>query len=66
MSDDWKVEPIPPDEWWPPEFEKRTGDVLMEFPELIRSLLTIAGRTFVTLESGKIIDCTDLLGKAKH
>jgi hypothetical protein len=66
MDDDWEVRPIPPGDWWPPEFGRRTGDVLMEFPEHIKSLLTIDGRMFVTLDSGEVIDCTDLLGEAKQ
>jgi hypothetical protein len=66
MDDNPKIEPLPLDTWWPPEFEKASGNVLMEFPELIKSLLQVDGRLFVTLESGRVIDCTDLLGEAKH
>jgi hypothetical protein len=49
------------------EWEIRPGlGVLMEFPQLVKSLQNIDGRLFATLEDGTVIDCTDLLGEAKH
>jgi hypothetical protein len=54
------------DEWWPPDFERRPGNVLMEFPEQIKSLQRIGDRVFVTLDDGKVIDVTELLGNPKH
>jgi hypothetical protein len=53
-------------EWWPPEFERRTADILMEFPQRIKSLQRIGDRLFVTLDDGGTIDVTELLGNAKH
>jgi hypothetical protein len=48
------------------DFERRTGELLMEFPVPVKSLQNHSGRLFVVLTDGQTIDLTDLLGEAKH
>ena len=55
------------DKWYPPDFEQRQGfEVLMEFPDQIKSLERIGDQLFVTLMNGKVIEVTDITGEAKH
>lgn len=48
------------------EYLKRKGELLIEMPERIVALKNINERLFATLESGQVIDVTELLGEAKH
>lgn len=49
-----------------PEFDRRDGEVLMEFPDPIKSLQVIDGKLFVILFDGRVIEATELTGEARH